>query len=683
MSFQNPAMLWWLMALAIPIIVHLFNFRRHKILLFSNIQLLKNLQQETTRKKNLKHYVVLALRLLAIAALVLAFARPYLPATSEIQAGGNNLISVYVDNSMSMQLRGSSMSLLDEAKQQALDLRNVFGMNNRYALFTNDFLPQHQRHLSHVEYEQEILSVRQAAPPASLKTLLSRERNMPGRENFDSRMLFVFSDFQQNMVNISELIPDSALNIFLVPSKSEVQNNIYIDSCWFDSPVLQAGVSTSIHVRIANAGTEDALGIPLRLEVNGDQKALTNVDITAASSADVQLQFVPTMAGFQEARLSLIDFPIVFDDEMFFSFEVKEAVKILEIFEQDPNPWIQLLFADDQQILHDKSQKLRLDIQSVQDYDLVILNELSSIPSGMQQSFRNFIEKGGSLVMLPGSSTEGMNELLGGSGLQYADAPDTSATRVFSIEEKHPLFKDVFVKIPDNADLPQLNRHFSIMKPASAATFSLIKLLNGNDFLTQLNYGNGRIYLFASSVDTRYTNFSRNALFVPVFYRLAFTSARLSPLYYTLGEEVSIERPFALPLSGNQLRLRSMKSDFEIIPEIRHGGSRQEIVVHADIPEAGHYALFHADSLIGLYAWNDSRTESLMQFVAASQLKQSLNSLGYNKVEVLESDSIKIAGAIEDILSGKARHKLFIWLALLFLLLEVLVLRFWKYNSVN
>lgn len=678
MSFQNPAMLWWLLALAIPIIVHLFNFRRHKILLFSNIQLLKNLQQETIRKKNLKHYVVLALRLLAIAALVLAFARPFIPANTDIQADGNNLVSVYLDNSMSMQLRGSSMSLLDEARQQALDLRNAFGMNNRYALFTNDFLPQHQRHLSHVEFEQELATVRQGAPPAKMNTLLSRERNLSGRQTFDSKMLFVFSDFQENMAVLTDQLTDTALNIFLIPSSPSVRNNIFIDSCWFESPVLQTGVSTFIHVRITNSGTEDALGIPLRLEVNGDQKALTNVDIKAASFTDVQLQFVPSAAGYQEARLSLIDFPIVFDDELFFAFEVKEAVKVLEIFEVEPNPWIQMLFEDDEQIVYDKSQKLRLDIQSLQDYDLVLLNELSSIPSGMLQSLRVFLEKGGSIALLPGSSTDGLNELLEGTGIQYAAQADTATTRVFSIEEQHPLFKDVFVKIPENADLPQLNRHYPIRKTGASFGFSLIKLLNGNDFLTQTNYGSGRIYLFTVGVDTRYTNFSRNNLFVPVFYRLAFTSARLSPLYYTLGEEVRIERPLPMSLSGNPFRLRSMISDFELIPEIRQGGVRQEIVIHSAIPEAGHYALFHGDTLVGLYAWNDNRAESLMQFTPAEQVRQNLQALGYKHVTIIESESMRMSGAIESALGGKSRHILFIWLALLFLLMEVLVLRFWK-----
>ena len=79
MQFVNPYFLFGLFALAIPIIVHLFNFRKYKLFYFSNTRFLQELQQKTNKQSRLRKLIILSLRLLAIAALVLAFARPYIP----------------------------------------------------------------------------------------------------------------------------------------------------------------------------------------------------------------------------------------------------------------------------------------------------------------------------------------------------------------------------------------------------------------------------------------------------------------------------------------------------------------------------------------------------------------------------------------------------------------------------
>jgi hypothetical protein len=79
MIFLYPSVLFFLLALAIPIIIHLFNFRRYKKIYFSNVAFLKNIQTESEKKSKLKHLLVLLSRLLAFAALIVAFSQPYIP----------------------------------------------------------------------------------------------------------------------------------------------------------------------------------------------------------------------------------------------------------------------------------------------------------------------------------------------------------------------------------------------------------------------------------------------------------------------------------------------------------------------------------------------------------------------------------------------------------------------------
>lgn len=679
MSFQNPGMFWWLFALAIPVIVHLFNFRKHKLLLFSNIELLKNLQEQTNRKRNIKHYIVLALRMLMIGALVIAFAKPFVPSKNNLSSESENLISVYLDNSMSMQLRGSEMSLLDEARQNAVNIMQSFGMNNRFVLLTNDFLPQHQRPMSPVEFMQELEQVRGGAQPALISDILARNKTIPQTENFDERMLFVFSDFQKSIFSTQPIPSDSSLNLVLMHSESAQKNNLYIDSCWFETPALQLGMNASLIARIVNSGTEEAIGIPVKLEIDGEQKALTNVDIPPGSSVEAKLQFITSKAGFFEGSISILDFPIVFDDELFFSFEIQLRIKALEIYEKQANPYLQILFSEDELVSYESNQKLRLDIQSLADYQIIFVNGLAGLHSGLKQALTDFVNRGGSLVLLPGvENPDAFNELATGFGFNFNATADTSDTRVFTIEESHPMFKDVFVKIPENADFPIVFQHYPIQMQPRSTAMTLIRMLNGNPFLVVNESTPGKVFAFSVPFLAGWSDFQRNNLFVPVLYRLVLMSARPGTLYYTLGKEVVIETAYSDLENASILKISSLKTDFEIIPEFRTSSGRQEVVIHPDIPDAGHFGLFAGDSLARIISFNNDRKESVLTFYKPDELKTVFENSGFKTLEVLSSSGAELTDAFKDLIAGKQWFKLFIWLALIFLLAEVLILRFWK-----
>jgi hypothetical protein len=84
MNFVYPSFLWALTALSIPIIIHLFNFRKTTRIYFSSNRFLRQVQEATTAKRRLKHYLILFSRLLFLLFLVLAFAQPIIPAREQL-----------------------------------------------------------------------------------------------------------------------------------------------------------------------------------------------------------------------------------------------------------------------------------------------------------------------------------------------------------------------------------------------------------------------------------------------------------------------------------------------------------------------------------------------------------------------------------------------------------------------
>jgi hypothetical protein len=135
MSFAIPSFLWALAVVSIPIIIHLFNFKKTKRIYFSNNKLLKQVRQETTQKRKLKNYLILASRVLFLFFLVIAFAQPFLPAKEQLTQGHQAVI--YLDNSFSMSGKVSDKTrALDAGIAFAKEILRVFPAETKFKLIT-------------------------------------------------------------------------------------------------------------------------------------------------------------------------------------------------------------------------------------------------------------------------------------------------------------------------------------------------------------------------------------------------------------------------------------------------------------------------------------------------------------------------------------------------------------------
>ena len=143
MHFANPSVLWALFLLIIPIIIHLFKFRRYKQVQFPSIRFLQKIDQDQKAKRRLKDILILISRLAALSALIFAFSIPFLGETKKVSKG--NVVSIYIDNSFSMENESNQGKLLDLAKKKAEELALTFQPSDQFQLLTNDMETRHQR----------------------------------------------------------------------------------------------------------------------------------------------------------------------------------------------------------------------------------------------------------------------------------------------------------------------------------------------------------------------------------------------------------------------------------------------------------------------------------------------------------------------------------------------------------
>jgi len=153
MEFVNPLFLFGLLAIGVPILIHLFNFRKYKRVYFTNVRFLRELKEQTKKRSQLRHLIILLLRILAIICLAVAFSQPYIPfSKNRVKADSRNAVSVYIDNSFSMEAMGSKGPLLEEARQKAREIAGAYKSTDIFQVLTNDFEGKHQRLVSRDEF---------------------------------------------------------------------------------------------------------------------------------------------------------------------------------------------------------------------------------------------------------------------------------------------------------------------------------------------------------------------------------------------------------------------------------------------------------------------------------------------------------------------------------------------------
>ncbi len=681
MEFVNPLFLFGLAALAIPVIIHLFNFRKFRKVYFTNVKFIEELKLQTQKQSQLKHLIILLLRMLAIAALVLAFAQPYLPVSKEaVNRDERNAVSIYVDNSFSMEALATGGTLLDEALKDAREVAGAYRSADLFQLVTNDFEGRHQRFYSREEFLEMLDQVDISPVSRPLSEVYKRQEDLFGEQNLKSKTAYYLSDFQKNTADFGNIPHDSTLQAYLVPLEASEHNNLYIDSVWFESPVHRVNQLVTLDVRIKNVSETDFEKIPVRLLINGQQRAIASFDIGAGKAITVKLPFTNNETGIQYGKLEITDHPITYDDDFYFSFRVNKEIPVLAINSGDENVYLNSLFGRDSAFIFDNAPEGQLDYASFTRYNLIVLNGLNVISSGLAQELRRFVEAGGSIAVFPGEMADltsygQFSSLVGGAS--YA-ARDTFETRISRINTQSRLYEDVFESLPENLDLPTVFMHYPLIIPSNSMLESLLEMQDGDIFLGAVPSGSGVLYQFATPLSTDWTNFPKHAIFVPTLYKIALLSQPQNKLYYTAGKNDDIVlRQATLP--GDEIfKIRSRNRDFEVIPEIRTVNSQINIFTRNQIKTAGNYDIMHNDRVIAGLAFNYDRTESDLDAYTSSELEKILKDHNLNNFHLLKPGNRSLTGVISQMNTGVQLWKLFVLLTLLFLLGEVILLRIWK-----
>jgi hypothetical protein len=686
MSFLYPQFLFALAAIAIPIAIHLFNFQKPKKVMFTNVRFLRDVQASTSSNLQLKHLLVLLARVLFIAFLVFAFAQPFFKKQQDDANAGARHVSIYLDNSYSMQGGSQTGNLLDMGATMAEEISRIYPENTLYHFITNTFEGKSQYFVSQDKLREALTEVKFANNYREAEAVYKRQQSafqtaaVPAGGD-----LFWFSDFQKSNVGAIEALDiDSTKTLHLVPMAQTGVSNVYIDSLWLDSPFFKASANNSLKVKVVNGGKEDVSDIILKLFVEDVQVSTASLNLPAGTTQDASFTFTVNDNAVKKCRVTIEDYPVVFDNEYYFVLKNAPEIRVMHVW-QNQTPYVTNVFSNEALFNINSYNYKNINFDQFTKSDLIVLEGVETFDVALTEAINKALRNGQSVAVFPAVRPDAAsyNSMLVANGagtveLVKNDSLSTGITQQLAVPDlRNPFYEGVFENASSpNTTMPFANRVLKWNQPGQ----KILTYKGGSSFLSQYRRGGGQLYVFASPLNDDYTNLHRNAtIFLPVMYRMAMLSVNNSEkLAFTFQEpalsvevgDVAADRVFKL-----------VKGDMEIIPEQRVADRRLVMSLPKIDMEPGFYDLKQDGQTLTTLAFNYDKGESAFDFYT----EEELAALFANKPNIKvyqEATRGEFARDLQSQQVGTPLWKYALMAALFFLLAEVLLIRLWRTNPV-
>lgn len=679
MHFLYPSFLWALSLLAIPVIIHLFNFRRYKKIAFTNVRFLKQITEETTSRSKLKHLLVLLCRMLAMAALVLAFVQPFLPASNQLPAETSSLVSVFVDNSFSMELPGKQSSKLEEAKKAAEEVVLAYKPSGRFQVLTNDFEGSHQRIVNREEALARIREIKISAAAHSVSEVISRQQQAA-----DGRFTSYFiSDMQAWQTSLQDLKEDSVNQLVLLPVQGSRASNLSIDTCFFSEPFMLKNKPAVIKTKVSNFSENDIEQLSIRLLINGSQKALTSIGIAAGTATEAELVFTPDFSGNASGEIQITDHPLTFDDRWFFNVKVNDQISTLLLSPNTVNRFVRSAFASDPLFNIAYQSERVMDYGSFRSFSAIVVSDFQNLGSGMASEFEKYLRSGGVVILFPDTTVnlDSYNSFFRNTISDKWEQPVVTDLRADKLNFESRTLSGIFDlknQRDRNVDYPVVKKFFKTITVSSGIRESILTLQDGSPLLSCYSVGKGKLYLSAQAASPAAGNLVNHALFAPVLYRMSLHTGTVNLPFQVIGAEGNYLLNDT-PLQGDAVyKLSDKTAGIEVIPPLVTAEGTTALNLKGIIKDAGVYDLKAGNTVIDAIAFNFNRHESELAFMDEEALEQSASKSLFRNVSVLKSSPKGYTASLASQTSGKPLWKWFVALVLIFLALETVLLRWMK-----
>jgi hypothetical protein len=692
MTFLSSAILFGLVAAAIPIIIHFLTRQKAKTILFSSLRFLKLLEDQQIKRLRVKQILLLIIRTLIILFIILAFARPTMKGQlfSGIGTSAETSAVIILDNSLSLGIRSSGELLYDKAKKAAYDLAPVFNFGDEvYSIYATTGTPSlYENARFSFETVSKIINKSRLSQNSTdlISALLSAKEILENNENA-CKEIYLISDLQKTGVKeIKEislpLIKKNNIKLFVISVNQDNINNLVITNVQSANQIIEKGKVFEVQAVVKNAGKEQVRNSMVQLVVEGKRMGQTTVSLQPGESQTVSFKILPSKTGLLHGYVLLEDDDLFYDNRRFFTFFVPEQVKVLLVGDQEKDVrFLQLGLNPSQnnstQILVDFKGPAQVDFNTLKNYQVLLLSNVSRVDGALLSAIDNFTANGGGLIIFPGNNVdlrhynEGLNKKL--TLPLFTETVGQIGSKQFNlslgkIDFSHPIFSGVF-----EADKKQIESplFFFLTKVKTLPTHDrIMEYSNGGPFLIEARGKKSRTMIFTSAVDPEWSDLYLRGIFVPLIYRCV---VYLANNIEKQAKDNFINDELFADLIGvknyeNFYIQTPDKNKIKIIPQFVQGSLK---VAFKGTRSAGIYSLYQEKELVHQWAVNTDPEESNISAIDIKRFKEIVGDckiISYDKSSTLKTE-------IETTRYGTEFWKFFIVVVLILLILEMILAR--------
>ncbi len=616
------------------------------------------MKEESKKARKIKHWLILLSRILFITFLVFAFAFPY---SGRKSINENQVISIYLDNSFSMDNDGVEGNKLNNAKAYADQIAQQAPSNTKIHLVTNDFKGKHQIKMSKRKAQEEISKVTPTHISRSFKSILNRQSLfLQGNKNKNNQ-LFLISDFQQ--LEIDKIANPDSFQINLALLKSHEKPNLSLDSIWFESPVRKKIGSEDLKFKISNNGRESLKNQIIKLSINNRINSLTIPELKPGKST-FDFKFQIPEDSLIKGVISLEDQSLLFDNELLFSYLIPNQQKVCLIAHQgsDIIPTVRKVFKRDSAVRLSVLSPVEIDFKSLGEQDLILLGELNKISPNLAIELLKITKKGKVAAIIPGENSNIKNyntafEIWGDVNLEEKKKLTID---IGDIQKSHSFFDGVFEKKKIRNNLkevyPSLYTHYEFSSVSKSE--KIIFKEDASPFLI----ANNNFYYLASGLSPTQSNFSNKALIIPLLYQMLFKSINTTPIQYFISPKTKVITPSSSDRNVT-IKFKDMVTQQKV--------NNENFLIPSNFRE-GYYEFMNDKKTTGAFALNYDRTENLIINEQLKKLKKIETSSLISSFEVFGNQS----NNLDQLSSTKKTHWFFcIAISLTCLFAEMILIR--------
>ena len=557
---------------SIPIILHLLNRERARQLIFSTVRFIQMSHQTNVRRHKLKRLLLLLMRILMLALLGFAFARPFFADSLAVtqKTGGKRNAVIILDTSYSMQYE----TIFEDAKKEAVKILDGLDAADAACLILSSDNARVVAPLG-----SEFSHIRTALNTA--ETTNDRTDYLDALQNADEilegipigeKQVYLIGDMQkrgwENFIETDKLSAD--VQIHFVDVHAEKPQNLAITGISVPPVVLKEQKASRLVARVRNFGTEPIENLPVRLFIDGNVIDTLELDIEPDDLADavfsVEFQDEATHTGWVE----LPEDPLLVDNKRYFTLQSLQSIKVHAVRERERSvgtggpgfPYDETFFIK-KALASDGNPAVRIDFTetfsvpnaaTLERLDVLILADVAELSSGEAERVKNFVANGGGLIVTVGDNidTDTYTMRLGGEdGLMpcdfvqaVGDAFNRDQFRVIAtVQYDHPIFTPF--KEPNHGDFGKA-RFYRLYQAVPTKDATVIASYDdGSPAIFEKPYGNlGRVLCFTSTIDREWNDLPIRAVYLPFLHEsikyLALKSVDTTP-DYRIGDSVELK----------------------------------------------------------------------------------------------------------------------------------------------